>query len=425
MMFLLPSTAPRSVSSNVCNDLNDCRRLFDIVWGCLITIFLCIWVSVHPNVPPPSLHHPEKDTSLWSRTRWRLFDASEPLVRRMKLMAVALIAPELIIGFASRQLLMARRFSRMNGVSLAHGFFFVMGGFVDVDGHPIVTENQLNLPGVLEAICAVPESAIRDKSKGDIFSKGIAFCQGLWFIVQCLARGVQHLPLTELEVATLAFATINALTWLLWVDKPLDVQDPLTIQLRTSPEADSDSMFSPNPQAPARHVYPASIPWQKRFEAPISNIYQVPSHYNPLTNTFVPTFWCADPRDSGTQSLNTAWSLTFVGQLLCGAVFGAIHCASWSTTFPSVAEMWLWRASTIIIIAMPLALLLVTVGANVIEVLPDSAANVLLLIISMLYCIARGLLLGLPLSTLRELPAGAFCGYQLEFIYSASVVKMK
>ncbi|KAJ7151302.1 hypothetical protein C8R43DRAFT_1190704 [Mycena crocata] len=36
-----------------CDNINECRKLFDIVWGCLVTIFACTWVSVHPNVPPP------------------------------------------------------------------------------------------------------------------------------------------------------------------------------------------------------------------------------------------------------------------------------------------------------------------------------------------------------------------------------------
>ncbi|KAF7316011.1 hypothetical protein MIND_00118600 [Mycena indigotica] len=79
-------------------------------------------------------------------------------------------------------------------------------------------------PGVAAAIRATSEATLEDKSKGDLFSKGIALCQGLWFILQCIARRVQRLPLTEIEVATLAFATINALTWLLWLRKPLDVQ---------------------------------------------------------------------------------------------------------------------------------------------------------------------------------------------------------
>ncbi|KAJ7209264.1 hypothetical protein GGX14DRAFT_364947, partial [Mycena pura] len=44
-----------------------------------------------------------------------------------------------------------------------------------------------------------------------------------------LARVVQRLPVTELKVATLAFAVLNVFIWALWWGKPLDVQDPIVI----------------------------------------------------------------------------------------------------------------------------------------------------------------------------------------------------
>ncbi|KAF7302303.1 hypothetical protein MIND_00797800 [Mycena indigotica] len=90
-----------------CTDINDCRRLFDIVWGCLATIFLCIWVSVHPNVPPPRPARPDKCAGSQSLVKWQLIDKNEPLLHRAKLMTVALVAPELIIGLATRQFVMA------------------------------------------------------------------------------------------------------------------------------------------------------------------------------------------------------------------------------------------------------------------------------------------------------------------------------
>ncbi|KAJ6530665.1 hypothetical protein B0H19DRAFT_1327923 [Mycena capillaripes] len=35
------SLALRS-SAGTCDDINDCRKLFDIVWGCLATIFVVL-----------------------------------------------------------------------------------------------------------------------------------------------------------------------------------------------------------------------------------------------------------------------------------------------------------------------------------------------------------------------------------------------
>jgi hypothetical protein len=76
-----------------CSDSN-CRTFFDILWGCLTTIFACTWVSVHPNLPIP-------------RQSWfRLFR------RRLRMMLIAVIAPEIMVFFAARQFFFARGFSK-------------------------------------------------------------------------------------------------------------------------------------------------------------------------------------------------------------------------------------------------------------------------------------------------------------------------
>ncbi|KAJ7290508.1 hypothetical protein C8J57DRAFT_994666, partial [Mycena rebaudengoi] len=56
-----------------------------------------------------------------------------------------------------------------------------------------------------------------------MLSKCVALAQGLWYTAHWLARAVQHLPVTELEVATMAFAVANVFIWILWWGKPLDV----------------------------------------------------------------------------------------------------------------------------------------------------------------------------------------------------------
>ncbi|KAI9455650.1 hypothetical protein F5148DRAFT_984709 [Russula earlei] len=48
--------------------------------------------------------------------------------------------------------------------------------------------------------------------------------------MQCIARGVQDLPITELELITVAFVALNFLMYILWWDKPLNVQGGASIQ---------------------------------------------------------------------------------------------------------------------------------------------------------------------------------------------------
>ncbi|KAJ7863523.1 hypothetical protein B0H14DRAFT_2574902 [Mycena olivaceomarginata] len=243
--------------------------LFNIISGCLATVFACTWVSVHPNVPGPG--------------QGKLARAG----RRLGLMLVALIAPELMAGFAARQFLDACWFSKKYDVSLTHGFFFAMGGFVSSDGHhPIATEEQLDLhPEYLAAIQSTRVDDIEDKSKGDLLSKGLVLLQGVWFTAQCLARLVQHLPLTELEVTTLAFQFVNLAIWFLWLHKPLDVQQPIIL----GPADELVALAKPS-HWPSQNRSPMNF----AAAATSATLSLLGGHYSDLdftTSTSVPSYW--------------------------------------------------------------------------------------------------------------------------------------
>jgi hypothetical protein len=63
-------------------------------------------------------------------------------------------------------------------------------------------------------------------------TKGLVLVQATCFLLQCAARGAQHLSLTKFEFATAAFALLNVITYVLWWDKPLDVQCPVMVRKR-------------------------------------------------------------------------------------------------------------------------------------------------------------------------------------------------
>jgi len=66
------------------------RSQFDIIWSCLLTLFICTWRTVHPNIPNP------KDGSL------------RRVLGRIKLMLWTLLVPEVILIWAARQQLAAK-----------------------------------------------------------------------------------------------------------------------------------------------------------------------------------------------------------------------------------------------------------------------------------------------------------------------------
>ncbi|KAI9507065.1 hypothetical protein F5148DRAFT_963481, partial [Russula earlei] len=104
-----------------CDDPHGCRSLWDIIRSCIVTIFLCVWVSVqHPNIPSP-------DKTLL-----------QVAVRRVVLMLLAIVAPEFIVSVALKQRLAAATLARKHkgeGWTTTHGFFATMGGFMEYDGN--------------------------------------------------------------------------------------------------------------------------------------------------------------------------------------------------------------------------------------------------------------------------------------------------
>src|SRR4051812_4034839 len=77
-----------------CDSLQDCRSVSDIVWSCLTTIFLCTWVSIHPNIPYPD--HLE-DLGFWQR---RTHEMHQTVTQGLPLFTLALVFPEYILGWA-------------------------------------------------------------------------------------------------------------------------------------------------------------------------------------------------------------------------------------------------------------------------------------------------------------------------------------
>ncbi|KAG6915430.1 hypothetical protein DXG01_011491 [Tephrocybe rancida] len=217
------SSSDNLVHPSSCND----RSISGIVWSCLTTIFACAWIAIHPNIP----QHGER-----------------PIVRRLKIFVTAIMAPELIVLWSLQQWFASRRLARDlkdYGWTQTHGFFAIMGGFQIYEsegpsrGITITRDLQ---PYVVEKQITISKEEIKDRSKGDILSKAIILLQISWFILQVLARAIQHLPITALEIATLAFATLNFVTYFCWWSKPYDVQFPIIIRASHSTSRNTGSI---------------------------------------------------------------------------------------------------------------------------------------------------------------------------------------
>jgi hypothetical protein len=96
--FVCASLPTRSLndSCTLTLDASSCpshntRTLWDILLTCGLTLFACTWTAIHTNIPG-------MDEGVFAVASRRLF-----------IMVVALIAPELMITWATRQFFSARR----------------------------------------------------------------------------------------------------------------------------------------------------------------------------------------------------------------------------------------------------------------------------------------------------------------------------
>ncbi|KAF7329517.1 hypothetical protein MKEN_00214200 [Mycena kentingensis (nom. inval.)] len=342
-----------------CDNFGNCRTLFGITWGSLVSVFACVWISVHPNVPAPTSIRLGRPSTWWRRAKWELFDSHwTSTAARLRLMLVALLAPELIFGFAARQFIIAGYFAKYN-ISRTHGFFICMGGFVDEDGHPLLTTAQLRKHR--DGLACIPEAEILDKSKVDTLSKTFASLQGLWFIVQCGAQTVQGLPLTALEISTLVFVVVNVPTYVLWWQKPLQVQTPIILMARAS-ESTFVHTSSFESESTRCRTKKNRRPLWTQFRALLGACYDG-SQYNPRAEYPVPTFWHMSYEDYLTSDTGTRTDRAILAQLAISVLFGAIHCTGWLSgaffaPFPTTTEFSLWRISSLVLVGIPATLMI-------------------------------------------------------------------
>jgi hypothetical protein len=240
----------------------------------------------------------------------------------------------------------------------------------------------------------ITEKEIEDRSKGDIISKGLAVVQTGWFVAQCIARGAEHLAITELEIMTVAFAFLNFVTYIFWWNKPLNVTCPVRILLKEGHSA-------PQPGLPERLSFEDRF---KRMFTLINPDRDDELEVDLLREERVPTFYAG-----GIDIDNKSWYALLVTEITVAMIFGGIHCFAWSFSFPTHVEQILWRASSIAIIFIPFFLPVLVIVLSHLDIrVPDTSGSLLVFFPILIYVFSRLILLILSFISLRSLPPSAF-----------------
>ncbi|KAG1741707.1 hypothetical protein EDB19DRAFT_708903 [Suillus lakei] len=439
---LLPLNGTNTLTLDV-SDSPSCsntRTLWHIIWSCAATLFACTWTAIHPNIPGME----ERKLAVFSR---RLF-----------IMMMALITPELMITWATMQFLSAHdtakdfnntfgaqlhrahsdhpestatllsKISTSNGrnrphpstlhvagrdFGVTHAFFAWMGGhMLYVNDKPRATlEPDELLRFVHEGSVDVPviaEADIEDRSKGDALSKGIAILQLAWFLLQLVARYTQNLPMTLLEIDTLAVASLTSIAYCFWWKKPKDVGRPYAVHWKsTSPPS--------NLAYDETHAVFSKTSWLYYLSSlmlPFGSLMGIGVVISPrdVRARRVPSLGGYDHHDL--RDRNHIITL-FIG-CFSGMVFGGMHCLGWNFMFQGHAEQILWRTASLVIVSTPVSILLsfgclVWVDGQTTEHVVAFVAGLFTVFASMfIYIVARITLLVLILLSFRSLPSGVY-----------------
>lgn len=249
--------------------------------------------------------------------------------------------------------------------------------------HASSDQQPSSTPTIRDLIRAVDVIYLHDRSKGDGISKGLALLQSVWFVASIISRAASGLAVTELEISTLALAFVSCSLYLFWWDKPQGVLS----QILLDPELKlHDSM--PRHGTDLDRVTQAFLAFFMFFKG----------RKDWKQHTRVPTMWWGPLQVDHGDHLRQMLLLSLIG-----VVFGAVHCIAWAFFFPSSAEKILWRTSAIIV---AFGLPIFTIVSLILAVDFDPSRAVIVMFV--IYLLARLNLLVLSLIALRDMPYSAY-----------------
>ena len=191
------------------------RGTASLVISCVLTLILCVWSALHLNVPR------QNDSIL------------QCLSLYIRWIITGVYAPELVVFTAWRQWCSAKILGDLvknlqakqraplpapsdYGWTMTHSFFASTGGFafeIEDAGRflPNNCPRRLTLTACGMAFLAkcghlpnVSEAEITDKSKANDIAKALVLVQASWMLVQVVGRVIAQLPVTLLEINTIA-----------------------------------------------------------------------------------------------------------------------------------------------------------------------------------------------------------------------------
>ena len=253
-----------------------------------------------------------------------------------------------------------------------------------------------------ESFIMPAEAELKDKGKSDWLAKSLVLLQTTWFVMQCIARAIEHLPVTHLEIVTLAYAAMNFVTYIFWWNKPLNVNQPVRVFRKSEPSQTQPLVNEPISEA-------RELTWKAIGKGLKMLFYYIVGNQDEDVDLSredrVPMFWANTTGEDAAIA-----DLIVVGVGVC---FGAIHCIAWVFDFPTHTELLIWRISSVAITSVPIYVPLIVILAVWLDDMDFDRSAIIIgylgpLFGGILYILARVVTLILAFTSLRGLPPGAY-----------------
>ena len=396
------------------------RGTFGLLLSCLATIALCTWVVIHARID--------------RRERFRI-------AHKLALCFKTFLAPEFIAVEAAQEWTQARRLVKdahkvtTGELRIVHAYYIGMFGirYRTSKGTKVLWPNQilwLLNHGLFDfkdrAEWGLEESVIKDKSNADSAAKLFALAQSVWFVMQCILRAVDGLPISPLESMTLGYIPLFFVAYAYWWVKPKDIELPSEIELPPMSSTQREELeslavsnaFDDEGKESQTSLWTVWYLTPRVFEKEQSDrdlerrAYEHASALESMRQHMDSCEWtncqrCRhhnwNPPQQRAEVVLSHWDpelyCSWMWPIIClvGISFPALHLVSWDTDFPSKTELWLWRGAGIASIAT----MLVFMHFEKITVRWQDPWLAVKLISPLIYLISRVLMLALAAAAFR------------------------
>ncbi|GJE84065.1 hypothetical protein PsYK624_001400 [Phanerochaete sordida] len=422
----------------------DYRGTVNVIWVCMSTIFTCVYLSVHIDVPDKwkakqfsqvlEAKDPPKTVAakilraclapLWHFT-------ARPICRRMFWMLFNIFAPELVVLVAVTERRSAKdalTFMRSRGQddwTMQLAFFADMGGFELDDGTPF--RDGLSFLQWFDKLQGEHEEGVKldiaplldeinDRCNADLVLKVLTCSQAAWLVIETIVRFAEAKAVSELEITTCAYIICTLVAYMCWLEKPYSVGGRVTIRdkyILPSSESDEDSLSSQEtPPMTLNRSYSTLASESTPSLLPLAHLgsSMLKPRKSERRQTHLPIKLFPGSRFTPfNRSLlrpDSSWPVGCHAAGVLGAIVGLIHgIPFWNALFFTTTGQWLWRASCIGQVVVPVAIAAIAIIERWYY---GVFLYIAMFLMAFLYCVFRMILFALIWISFWSLPESVY-----------------